>query len=103
VRPGAVGRAVTRLSLGLSRELWLVQAGIFLNMLGYRNQIGVGTPVHGRDGLFLVDRPGDRADARRAATEPVAGGGVPHRRRRRDRGRRLGARAGAQAPGRLRA
>src|ERR1700758_4182258 len=24
-----------RLSLGLSRELWLVQAGIFLNMLGY--------------------------------------------------------------------
>ena len=25
----------TRLSLGLSRELWLVQAGIFLNMLGY--------------------------------------------------------------------
>jgi MFS family permease len=27
--------AAARLSLGLSRELWLVQAGIFLNMLGY--------------------------------------------------------------------
>ena len=33
--PGPLGRTVGGLSFGLSRELWLVEAGIFLNMLGY--------------------------------------------------------------------
>jgi MFS family permease len=32
---GVVRRPLTAMSLGLSRELWLVKAGIFLNMLGY--------------------------------------------------------------------
>src|SRR3954447_14588893 len=30
-----VRRLAHRLSFGLSRELWLVQVGIFLNLLGY--------------------------------------------------------------------
>jgi MFS family permease len=34
-RPGRRARAASRLGLGLSRELWIVEAGIFLNMLGY--------------------------------------------------------------------
>src|SRR5215475_10298087 len=29
------GRPTRRPSLGLSRELWLIEVGIFLNMLGY--------------------------------------------------------------------
>ena len=33
--PGGRGRVASRLGLGLSRELWLVEAGIFLNSLGY--------------------------------------------------------------------
>jgi MFS family permease len=33
-RAGGIGTA-RRLSFGLSRELWLIQLGIFLNMLGY--------------------------------------------------------------------
>ena len=33
--PGGRGRVASRLGLGLSRELWIVEAGIFLNMLGY--------------------------------------------------------------------
>src|SRR6266581_2939557 len=32
---GRLGRRAGSLGFGLSRELWLVQAGIFLNMLGY--------------------------------------------------------------------
>ena len=35
-----------RLGFGLSRELWLVEAGIFLNMLGYGAVLAeVGWPV----------------------------------------------------------
>src|SRR6266566_6772752 len=34
-RAGRLGRTAGSLSFGLSRELWLVEAGIFLNMLGY--------------------------------------------------------------------
>jgi len=33
--PDRSSRLASSLSLGLSRELWLVEAGIFLNMLGY--------------------------------------------------------------------
>src|ERR1700733_13778295 len=32
---GALPRLAATASFGLSRELWLVEAGIFLNMLGY--------------------------------------------------------------------
>src|SRR6266581_7508934 len=32
---GRLGRRAGSLGFGLSRELWLVEAGIFLNMLGY--------------------------------------------------------------------
>src|SRR6266702_3587922 len=32
---GRLGRTAGSLGFGLSRELWLVEAGIFLNMLGY--------------------------------------------------------------------
>ena len=32
---GRIRRTAASMSLGLSRELWLVEIGIFLNMLGY--------------------------------------------------------------------
>lgn len=51
-----------RIGFGLSRELWLIEAGIFLNMLGYGAVLAVS--VHGRAldqtygalGMYVAER-----------------------------------------------